>query len=220
MSMNKLEIKHVIVPTGYETDVFHIDGKPLYEYMEEWLKDSCELYESLSPLPDLDIPWTDEFDWEGEALFMRYILEQQNAITPILLCSECFDFECTVIVADVVKHDDVVQWKRVGKINHANESFEEEKRSGILLTEAYTKEDWEKYGDNIALEKVDSTAWSEWISENWTEELYRRMKNYKCPYFQDENNVEWFADCNFEFDRKEYDAIVEHCYAKSKDQFS
>ena len=42
----------------------------------------------------------------------------------------------------------------MGYVIHDNEEFEEEKRSGILCLEAYSDEDWEKYGDNIALENT------------------------------------------------------------------
>ena len=103
-------------------------------------------------------------------------------------------------------------WKRIGRVNHSGENIEDEKRSGILCIEAYTDEDWKLYGDNIALEKVDSQAWGDWIGENWSEEIYRRRVNYTFPYYQNPDNIEWFADCEFEFDRKEYDAVVRGCY--------
>ena len=79
---------------------------------------------------------------------------------------------------------------------------------------SYTDEDWEKYGDNIALEEVDSGVWCDWIGKNWTEELYRRRINYTYPKYQDEENIDWIAECNFVFNRKDYDRLVESCYEK------
>ncbi len=66
-----------------------------------------------------------------------------------------------------------------------------------LCTEAYTDEDWEKYGDNIALEKVDSEYWLQWVSDNWAEELYRRRMNYTLPYYKSEGSITWFADTDW-----------------------
>ena len=207
--MNTLEIKRLKTPSDYETDVFVIDGKPLYEYLIEWLNGN----EQLLYKPDvLEICWTNDYDFEGDAKFMRYVLSQNAAITPILSCPDDFDFSCTVVVVDVVKQDDIVIWKRIGKINHSKEIFEEEKKHGILDLYSYTEEDWEKYGDNIALEKADSKAWYDWIASNWTEELYRRRINYTYPKYQDEENIDWIAECNFKFSREAYDKLVESCY--------
>ena len=207
--MNTLEIKRLKTPSDYETDVFVIDGKPLYEYLIEWLNGN----EQLLYKPDvLEICWTNDYDFEGDAKFMRYVLSQNAAITPILSCPDDFDFSCTVVVVDVVKQDDIVIWKRIGKINHSKEIFEEEKKHGILDLYSYTEKDWEKYGDNIALEKADSKAWYDWIDSNWTEELYRRRINYTYPKYQDEENIDWIAECNFKFSREAYDKLVESCY--------
>lgn len=110
--MNKLEIRDHIIPSGYKTKVFFIDGRPLYEYIHQWVAGSRELEIVLSPMDDLAICWTDEYD-------------------------------------------------------------------------------------------------------HWAEELYRRRVNYTFPYYQNDQNIEWFASCSFEFNRKEYDAVVNSCY---KDQ--
>lgn len=179
-----------------------------------------ELLKSISPIDDLEICWTNEYDLKGDDRFMRFILNQEQAITPILSCPEDFDFSCIVIVADVEKQHDKVLWKRIGKINHSTESFEEEKSKGILYVESYSEEDWMRFGDNIALEEVDSPKWYEWISNNWSEELYRRRINYTYPYYQNEKNIEWFAICDFEFDRTEYDTLIAKCYADVKNEFT
>lgn len=216
--MNKIEIKKHkgCSANAYETEMFFIDGKPLYEYIIEWYKLQNCLPEDIpfAPVDMLDITWTNEYDFEGDARFMKYILEKDSAITPILSCPDDFDFSCIIIVAEVMKYDKSVVWKRLGRVNHSGEDFEEEKRSGILYLESYTEEDWDMYGDNIALENVDSYEWREWISKNWSEELYRRRVNYTFPYYQNEKNIIWFAECNFEFDRTEYDSIIEKCYAE------
>ncbi len=211
--MNKLEIKRVNIPYGYETEVFFIDGTPLYEYYSEWLSDYPVLLQQLSPVDYLDITWTDDYTFESDARFMRYILDRRQAITPILSCPDDFDFSCIVIVADVIRLDNKVIWKRIGMIDHSDESFEVEKRSGILFTETYTDEDWQLYGDNIALAEVDSPEWLAWIYENGVEECYRRRINYTFPYYQDESQVHWFANCSFEFEETEYDMVVKNCFS-------
>lgn len=216
--MNKIEMKKLSIPSGYETNVFLIDEIPLYEYFTDWWeRQNCMPQDiPFAPADMLEVTWTNKYDCEGDARFMKYVLKQENAITPILSCPDDFDFSCIVIVAEVIKLDDKAIWKRIGMVDHSGEIFEDEKRSGILCHEAYTKEDWDKYGDNIALEQVDSHAWKEWISQNWSEELYRRRINYTYPYYQDESHIDWFAECNFEFDRKEYDSVIEMCYAEKK----
>jgi len=210
--MNKIEIKDQCLSTGVKIKSFFIDDRPLYEYINEWTAEKKDLLQSISPTDDLAICWTENYDYEGNAKFMRFVLDQNNAITPILSCPDDLDFSCVVIVADVIRQNDKVIWRRIGKVNHAAESFEQEKRSGILCVEAYTEEDRIRYGNNIALAKVDSPQWCEWVSENWAEELYRRRINYTFPYYQKEENIEWFATCNFEFDKQAYDSLVENCY--------
>ena len=189
INMNKIEIRNHFLSSGYETKTFFIDGRPLYEYINQWLAENQELLQSITPTDDLAICWTDDYDFEGDSKFMRYILNQDHAITPIFICPEDFDFSCIVIVADVIKKDNRVIWRRIGTVNHSNESFEKEKRSGLLYVDSYSKEDW-------------------------AEELYHRRINYTFPYYQNEQNIDWFSACNFEFDRTEYNALIANCYAK------
>lgn len=84
----------------------------------------------------------------------------------------------------MIKQKDTVLWKRIGRVDHTAESFEREKASGILCVEAYTDEDRARYGHTMALEKVDSLTWRQWIGEHWDEELYRRRINYTFPSFR------------------------------------
>ena len=212
LSMNKIEIRKHFLPSGYEIKAFFIDDRSLHEYINEWLADNQQLLQSMTPNDDLAICWTNDYDFQGDSKFMKYILNQHDAITPILSCPEDFDFSCIVIVADVIRKDNKVIWRKIGMVNHSNESFDQEKRSGILYVDSYSKEDWSLYGDNIALTDVDSPEWCKWIGDNWAEELYRRRKNYTFPYYQDERNIDWFSACSFEFDSAEYDALVANCY--------
>ena len=214
--MNTLSVKQIQIPSGGKNEVFLVDDKPLYEIVEERIKDNKEItknYPNLFPIDDLAICFTDDFDFEGDSRFMKYVLGMEKAITPILSCPEDMDFSCTVLVADVIKTKDKVCWKRIGIVNHDNEiSSEDEKIYGISYHEAYTDEDWKKYGDNIALEEVGSDAWYDFICANYGEEIYRRRKNYTFPYYQDEKNIDWLANLNFEFDRKQYEELIKECY--------
>ena len=195
--MNKIEIRNLMIPSGYEIKAFFIDDIPLYEYINEYLSEKSALLQSISPAYELAICWTDDYDCEGDAEFMRFILNQNHAITPILSCPDDFDFSCTVIVADIVRENHTVIWKRIGMVDHSMESFEEEKQSGIL------------YHNPIAF---SDSEWEKWLHEHWAEELYLRRINYTFPYYQNENHIVWFAECNFKFDEKEYDCLFKSCY--------
>ena len=210
--MNNISVKMIEVPSGGKNEVFLIDEKPLYEIIEESLKNRIEAFKELMPLDDLAICFTNDFDFDGDARFMNYILDMEKAITPILSCPEDMDFTCEVLVADVVKTKDKVFWKRIGRVDHSKEiSSKDEIYYGISYLEGYTDEDFKKYGDNIALEKVGSVAWKEWIGANYSEELFRRRKNYTFGYYQNEENIDWLVDTNFEFDRRQYEQLVKEC---------
>ena len=214
--MNKIDIRSHIIPSGHKRNVFFIDNIPLYEYISKWVRFKPKWLKSLSPIDDLECCWTDDYDFEGDARFMRFILTQdEGGITPILSCPDDFDFSCLVVVVEVEKQPDKVIWKRIGKVDHSGELIEEEIRKGIAYVEAYS-EDRKCFGDNIALADVNSDEWGDWIGKNWSEELYRRRINYTYPYYQNKNNIKWFAKCNFEFDRIEYDALIEKCYGEVK----
>lgn len=107
------------------------------------------------------------------------------------------------------KDDNFVYLEKLGLLNQKNRNFSDEVFSGILDLESYTEEDWEKYGDNIALAKIGSTEWKEWISKNLDEELFRRRKNYTNPYIQNDDNIIWIESVNWTFNKKEYQECVE-----------
>lgn len=109
-----------------------------------------------------------------------------------------------------------VYWDRIGSLDHSHFDLSQYNQSGILCLEAYTDEDWENYGDNIALEPYGSAEYWKWVSENGYEEHMRRLRNYRKPYMQDEQNIEWIWSPGWKFERKDYEAMVTQ-YEKLRD---
>lgn len=216
MAYNRIEIQkihYIYEQSHHEADLYHccIDGKSMPEYLQMWSAEYPEdkTVKMMSPFTDLCSAWSKDLEWEGDVRFVWKTLELNRAVLPLLLCPEDTDFSCIVVVAEVEKTEDTVRWNKVGYVLHTGEDFNEEKKSGILNLKSYSDEDWEKYGDNIALEEADSPAWRQWISENWTEELYRRRMNYTLPFYQTEGNVFWMKETDWVFDRDEYENMVE-----------
>ena len=209
--MNHIEIRKHRIPSDYETRVFFIDDKPLYEYFNVWVSKGDELWERLRKPDMLEITWGDVMDFEGDNRFMRFLLQQDKACLPILSCPDDMDFSCVLIVADVMKENGKVFWKRWGIVNNTRESAFPPAKYGILFYDNFTDEEWDKYGD-IVFEPEDSPKYKKWISKNWSEELYRRRINYTYPFLMNEDNITWFADCSFEFDSEEYETVVGKCY--------
>ena len=199
--MNTLEIKTITTSKGYKNEVFLIDKKPLHEYL-------CGTDSDLSD--GLAITWNGEFENDGDARFMRFLLQIDKLNLPILSCPEDMDFSCVVIVADMEKTENTVIWKRIGRVNHSVESHNEQKEHGIVFVDTFSDKDWITYKDAAFLE-VDSYEWREWISANWSEELYRRHINYTYPCYQTEENIDWLFYCNWCFDREEYEKLVASC---------
>lgn len=210
--MNTLEIKTIPISDRFENECFIIDGIPLHEYLKKWYQENGwgEIRQPLAPVDDLAVTWTAAFDNDGDARFMRWLFHKDKLNLPILSCPDDLDFSCVVIVAEIEKTGDFVLWKRIGRINHAVEAFEEERAYGIAFVDAYTEDDWERYNDP-ALYDVNSDKWREWISANWSEELYRRRINYTYPCWQDDRNIDWIYECNWCFDREKYEALIASC---------
>ena len=208
--MNNIKVQKVMTPYGYEEDYWCIDGEILPDYLDECISESEDDYlKGLKTFMGLCPAWSKELNFKGDVRFVWELIRRENTtILPILVCPDDLDFSCIVIVIEVEKTKDFVYWNKVGYVLHGNEDFEEEKRSGILCLEAYTDEDWEKYGDNIALESTSSCLWEEWISNNWDEELYRRRMNYTLPYYETAGNVCWFHELNWCFVRDVYESMV------------
>lgn len=213
--MNTLETKKILISKGYENECFIIDGIPFYEYWIKWYQKSDweEIQQPLAPIDDLAITWTASFDNDGDARFMRWLFKKDKLNLPILSCPDDLDFSCIVIVAEVEKIDKYVLWKRIGKVNHSIENFEEEKEHGIVFVDNYSDEDWIKYRD-VAFMRVGSYEWCEWTSAHWSEELFRRHINYTYPCYQKEENIDWIYNCNWCFDREQYDRLIASCKPK------
>ena len=213
--MNTIELKKIITSQKYENDSFVIDGKPLYEYLTKWYEELRlgQIQKSLAHFDDLVVTWTASFDNDGDARFMRWLLKKDKLNLPILSCPDDLDFSCIVIVAEVEKTVDHVYWKRIGRVNHSIEKLEEEKEHGIVFVDTYSDEDWKKFAD-AAFMRVNSAEWREWISTHWSEELFRRRINYTYHCYQDDRNIDWIYDCDWCFDRIEYELLVSSCYPR------
>lgn len=196
--MNTLEIENIITSNGFENEAFIIDKKPIHEYLNEADREHFDL---------LQITWNGEFENDGDARFMRFLMQKDKLNLPILSCPEDMDFSCIVIVADIEKTENTVLWKRIGRINHSIENRQKQKEHGIVFVDSYSDEDWITYRD-VAFLKVDSYEWNEWISSNWSEELYRRHINYTFPCYQNEKNINWLFECNWKFDREKYEKLA------------
>lgn len=212
ITMNMIEIKTIPISNGYENECLLIDGIPMHEYLIKWRHQNGwgEIQQTIAHVDYLALTLTAEFDFEGDARFMRMLMQKDIVNLPILSCPDDMDFSCIIIIAEVEKKEDVVHWKRIGKINHSIENFEEEKEHGIVFLNNYTDEDWNRYIDAAFL-RVNSPEWCEWISANWSEELFRRRINYTYPCYHNEKNIDWIFECNWCFDRKQYDTLMKLC---------
>lgn len=207
--MNRLEIKLHTNIYGCKEYTCFIDGISVQELFNKIISGSVAKHkEYLGNVLGLTFAWTTDLDWKGDIEFVFNLLKINSPILPILLCEDDLDFSCIVIVVEVERFADTVAWKRIGYVDHSNESFEEEKKNGILNTSSYSKEDWLKHGDSIALEKVDSPKWQKWISDNWDDELFRRRMNYTLPYYKTEGNIVWVKDSDWQFDKNQYERCV------------
>lgn len=214
--MNTIEIQTITISKGYKNECLFIDGTPLHEYLIKWYHQNGwgEIPQPTAPVDELALTLTAEFDFDGDARFMRTLMMKDIVNLPILSCPDDMDFSCIVIIAEVEKKGDVVYWKRIGQINHSLENFEEEKEHGIVFVDSYSDEDWKKYLD-VAFLRVNSPEWCEWISVNWSEELFRRRINYTYPCYQNEKNIDWIYECNWCFDRNQYDTLMKSCIPHS-----
>lgn len=212
--MNTIDIRIINKSTDRKELEWFIDDIRLSEHLCN--KKTKEFSENEEAFDDLCPAWTRELDNSGDVKFVWYLIDLDDAVLPVYLCPDDLDFSCTVVVVEVKKTDNSVYWKRAGYATQPDYDFQTEKKCGILFTEAYTEEDWEKYGDNIALAECGSDEWKKWIAENWEEELFRRRKNYTYRNYQKDGSILWFADLNFEFDRAEYDAMVKKFFENDK----
>lgn len=208
--MNRIEVRNVKTCYDYSENYFIIDGRPLTSYLDEFVRNhSGSSLEKFGSLLGLLPAWGGKLEWPWENDFVWELIDGREALNvPVLVCEDDCDLSCIVIVVHIRKTADRVYWDRIGSLDHSHGNLQEEQQSGILCLEAYTEEDWEKYGDNIATERFDSPGYWKWVSENCYEEHIRRLHNYVKPYMQNPENVEWLQELQWEFDAAEYEHAV------------
>lgn len=208
--MNEITVSPVTTPYGYEEHYLLVDGISVAELTDRFVRENGDNdLKRFRSLNGLCPAWGPGMQNRGEIRFIHQLLWQEEPVNlPILVCEDDLDLSCIVIVAAVRKQGGAVFWDRIGYVDHSEWDPGREMVSGILCLEAYTEDDWARYGDNIALEQVRSRDWRLWISEHWDEELYRRRMNYTLPYFQDERHIRWLKDTEYAFDRTAYENCI------------
>ena len=210
--MNRIHMELVQTIYDYGEYYWMIDGRPIVRYLNEAVSaGACPRLEVFGSLEGLLPAWTGELVWKAENRFIWEMVDSvEDLNVPVLVCEDDCDLSCIVIMAKIRKEPDTVYWDSLGVLNLENQDFRMEKQSGILCLEAYSDQDWEEYGDNIACEQVDSPDYRKWVSEHWDEELIRRRRNYTKPYMQGEENITWICSPLWQFERKEYERMVEY----------
>lgn len=206
--MNRIAIQKICKADNWIDFEWFIDGVRLSEHLKQnknkELPANTELFDDLCPA------WSKGLNYFGEVRFTWELVSYEKAILPIYLCPDDLDYSCIVIVAEVEKTKDFVYWNRFGLVNRQLYHYSEEILHGILYLESYTDKDWERYGDNIAISEVNSEEWCQWISENWDEELFRRRMNYTYSAYQQDENIIWFAEMNWCFERNAYEDMLQY----------
>ena len=210
--MNTITVQKILTPYGYKEDYLVIDDIPITTYLDRCVKSlKNESLNNFDSFLGLYPAWGNDMVLQSESRFVwTLILRDKPTNLPILVCEDDLDLSCIVIVVSVRKEGNYIYWDKIGKISHEGYSRQDDIKSGILHLESYTDEDWNKYGDNIAIAELGSSEWYNWISENWEEENYRRLMNYSLQYFHDSKNIVWLGDLNFIFSKQEYDLCISH----------
>ncbi|MBQ8983887.1 MAG: hypothetical protein IJ079_09910 [Lachnospiraceae bacterium] len=209
--MNHINVTEVKTQYGYTENYWTIDGVDLPTLLDLHVKDTDDDYikSEIKSFAGLCPAWNLDLEWRGDVRFVWKLIGMDSVTLPLLLCEDDKDFTCIVVVVEMEKNSDFVYWNRIGYVLHDNENFDDEKKSGIMDLEKYSEDDWEKYGDNIALAEIDSKEWRQWINEHWDEELYRRRMNYTLPYYKKAENIKWFVQTDWVFDCNEYESMVD-----------
>lgn len=209
--MNKIQAEYTKTAYDYEELYWLIDGKAVVYYLDEAVKSGkCPELGPFGSLQGLLPAWTGELARKAENQFIWELIDDPDTLNvPILVCEDDCDLSCIVILARIHKDEDTVCWEKLGLLCHENEDAKQEQQSGIMNFEAYTEEDWEKYGDNIACEPYGSPEFLQWVSDHWDEELLRRKRSYTKPYMQKDDNMIWITEPRWTFERGEYDRMVE-----------
>ncbi len=210
--MNHIEVKQTKTYCDYSEHYWVIDGTPITFYLDRHRPSGYSSLLGLMPAwnGELLSQWENDFVWE-------MVDSQEELNVPILVCEDDQDLSCIVIVAHIRKENTMVYWDKIGVLDHSNFVLDEYNQSGILCLEAYTDQDWELYGSNIALEEYGSSDYWKWVNENCYEEQIRRLRNYMKPYMQDDANIKWFWSSDWAFETDNYAAMVEQ-YRNLKQQ--
>ena len=139
---------------------------------------------------------------------LRYIKELvENKIScnfPLLVCGDDLDFGCIIIVVKIKWLGNRVIWSKFGTVKRDADFHENYENSGIRKVENWSDDDWKKY-NSIAYDLIyDEKFFIEWCRKNCYEEVYRRTWEYYHKYFNDDKNIEWIGEVNFQFDIEEY----------------
>ena len=78
MAVNRIEIRDRYISADLSVKSFFIDGRPLSAYIDEWTAPPNDVSVSISPTEDLAICWTADYDFKGDADFMRFVLGRQR----------------------------------------------------------------------------------------------------------------------------------------------
>lgn len=208
--LNKLEVKNIKTCYDYSEYYWMIDDKPIVEYLDEYIKEGlCPELSFFGSMLGLMPAWTGELIWEWENDFIWELVDStQELNVPILVCEDDCDLSCITIIVKIRKTKHYVYWDKIGSLNHKNRDLKKEQLSGILCLEAYTEEDWNLYGDNIATEAYGSNEYWSWVKDNCYEEHIRRLRNYMKPYMQLDENIDWIKEVNWVFDTRQYHEVV------------
>ncbi len=210
-NLHTIEVQSVKTRYDYPEDYWIIDGVPVVEYLDDFVKEGrCPGLAVFGSMLGLMPAWNGELLQKWENDFIWELVDSPEELNiPILVCEDDCDLSCIVIVVKIRKAEDRVYWDRLGLLERSNWDMDAEQQAGILCLEAYTEEDWQKYGDNIATESYGSHEYWEWVGENGYEEQIRRLRNYMKPYMQKDENISWIKDVKWVFDRKQYEKMVE-----------
>ena len=221
--MNRLELKNIPLYNYWNGEYLCyaaqpvIDGTVLGDHINTAFKEcdsenldyDCKLL-ALTFSPGLESKYCDRF--------MKWLLtEKSDAVIPILLCDGDTDFTCLVITAKVRTENYSIFWDEIGIVKN---SFDfQDPQFGILHTDSYSDEDWEKYSD-IAFESPDSPILKSWYLHNYQEEMFRRLKNGYFPFLQNSENIKVICRPKWQFDRTAYKKMLSfYSYANAIDAY-
>ncbi len=210
-SLNILSVKLIQTRYHYKEWYWIIDGIPVVNYLEEHvMQEIKEKVEFRGSFLGLMNAWTGKLIDKVENIFVWKLVESMEEINvPILVCEDDCDLSCIVIVAHIRKSETYIYWNKIGIIDWRNYSFKKEKMSGVLWIEAYTEEDYDKYGATFLNISLEDEEYKDWYSSHYEEEMLKCKQNYMKPYIQKEENIHWLVETNWKFEKGNYDFMIE-----------